>query len=495
MTRKHNFSLSKNAGWIIVALVFISFSIGLTAQTRPSLSDVTRQFVSVEAPVVALQHARVIDGTGGPVAENQTIVIENGLIRSLGPDASASVPSGARTMDLSGRTVFPGLVGMHDHLHYATIGPLMFRPGAPVIWMLAAFTAPRLFLANGVTTIRPTGTWEPDTEINLKRQIDAGQMPGPTIYVTGPFMDGDDKDMFQNHVLSGPDDATRRVNFWIDEGVTNFKAYQHVTRAELEAMIKAAHGRGAKVTGHLCAVTFSEAVDLGIDGLEHGLRTDTGFTPGKQPDVCPPPAETASAIAGLDIKSKRVQDLIQKLVRHHVSVTSTLAVFEPAPGRPIQAGVLQALAPPALENYLASVARRDVRSDAAQMSAAIYKKEAEFERDFVKAGGLLMAGPDTGQAGLLGGFGDLRDVELLVDEGFTVTQAIQMASNNGAQWLGIADKVGTIKPGKQADLVVVRGDPTRKIDEIENVEIVFKKGTGFDPQKLLQSIQGQVGIR
>jgi imidazolonepropionase-like amidohydrolase len=495
MTSEYNATSRQILLWSLVALALISISIGLAAQARPGLSDVTRQFITVDAPVVVLQHARVIDGTGGPVTENQTIVIGDGLVRSVGPDASASVPTGARTMDLSGRTVFPGLVGMHDHLHYATIGPLILKPGAPVIWMLAAFTAPRLYLANGVTTVRPTGTWEPDTEINLKRQIDAGEMPGPDIYVTGPFLDGDDKGMFQNHVLSGPEDAARVVNFWIDEGVTNFKAYQHVTRAELAAMIKAAHARGAKVTGHLCAVSFPEAIDLEIDGLEHGIRTDTEFTARKQPDVCPPAGETASAIAGLDIKGKPVQDLIHKMVQHHVSVTSTLAVFEPAPGRPIQAGVLQALAPPALENYLASVARRDARSDANQMSTAVYQKEAEFERDFVKAGGLLMAGPDTGQAGLIGGFGDLRDVELLVDEGFTVSQAIQIASYNGAQWLGIGDKLGTIKPGKQADLVVARGDPTHKIEEIENVEIVFKKGRGFDAQKLLQSVQGQVGIR
>jgi imidazolonepropionase-like amidohydrolase len=399
-------------------------------------------------------------------------------------------------MDLTGRTVIPGLIGMHDHMHYATIGPFLNKPGVPVIWMLAAVTAPRLYLANGVTSIRPAGTWEPDTEINLKRQIDAGKMPGPTIYITGPFLDGDDQNMFQNHVLSGPEDATREVNFWIDQGVMNFKAYQHVNRAELGAIIKAAHARGAKVTGHLCTVNFREAMDLGIDGLEHGIRTDTEFTPSKKPDMCPPAAETASTISKLDIESKPVQDLIHDLVQHHISITSTLAVFEPAPGRPLQPGVLQVLAPPALENYLASRVQqeRNGGTPAAQMSAAVYKKERDFEHDFVKAGGLLLAGPDAGQAGLLGGFGDLRDVELLVDSEFTPAEAIRIASHNGAEWLGVADKVGTVQAGKQADLVVVKGDPSRKIEDIENIEVVFKGGVGFDPQKLLQSIQGQVGL-
>ena len=481
---------------VLAAVLFLLAS-QLAAQNRPAFSDVTREFISVDAPVVALQHVRVIDGTGGPVTENQTIVIDNGLIRSVGPDASASVPSGARVMDLSGRTVVPGLVGMHDHLHYATTGPLLARPGAPTIWMLAAFTAPRLYLANGVTTVRPAGTWEPDTELNLKRQIDSGKMPGPTIYVTGPFLDGDDTGMFQNHVLTGPEDATKQVNFWIDQGITNFKAYQHVTRAELAAMIKAAHARGAKVTGHVCAVGFREAAELGIDGLEHGIRADSEFTPGKKPDVCPPGPDTAAAITKLDMKSKPVQDMIKLLVDRNISITSTLAVNEPGPGRGVQPGVLQVLAAPALAGYLAArvMAEKNVGTPAAEAAAALYRKEVEFEHEFVKAGGLLMAGPDAGQGGLLGGFADLRDVELLVDTGFTPAQAIQIASHNGAKWLGIGDKVGTVQAGKQADLVVVNGDPSKNIDDIEKVETVFKNGVGFDSQKLLQSIQGQVGVR
>jgi imidazolonepropionase-like amidohydrolase len=315
--------------------------------------------------------------------------------------------------------------------------------------------------------------------------------------VTGPFLDGDDTGMFQNHVLSGPEDATKQVNFWIDQGITNFKAYQHVKRAELAAMIRAAHARGAKVTGHLCAVGFREAAELGIDGLEHGIRADSEFTPGKAPDVCPPGRDTAAAITNLDMKSKAVQDMIKLLVDRNVSITSTLAANEPGLGRGVQPGVLQVLAAPALQGYLTSrvMAERNVGTPAADAALALYKKEVEFEHEFVKAGGLLIAGPDAGQGGLLAGFGDQRNVELLVDSGFTPAQAIQIASHNGAKWLGIGEKVGTVQAGKQADLVVVNGDPSRRIDDIEKVETVFKNGVGFDSQKLLQSIQGLVGVR
>src|SRR5205085_12701420 len=113
----------------------------------------------------------------------------------------------------------------------------------------------------------------------LKKLIDAGKMPGPKMHITGPYLEGVGSFTPQLHELSGPEDAVRLVNYWIDEGMSSFKAYMHITRAELGAAIKAAHARGIKVTGHLCSVGFSEAAELGIDDLEHGLVVDQEFNP------------------------------------------------------------------------------------------------------------------------------------------------------------------------------------------------------------------------
>jgi imidazolonepropionase-like amidohydrolase len=114
----------------------------------------------------------------------------------------------------------------------------------------------------------------------------------------------------------------------------------------------------------------------------------------------------------------------------------------------------------------------------------------------VRAGGLLLAGEDpTGIGGVLAGFGDQREVELLVEAGFTPLEAIHIATANGAQYLGESDRIGTIAAGKAADLVVVKGDPSKKIEDIENVEIVFKDGTGYDSAKLIDSVRGMVGSR
>src|SRR6202030_2680624 len=204
--------------------------------------------------------------------------ISKGKVSAVGDAASVTVPSEAKVLDLHGYSVIPGLVGMHDH---------MFYPMGNGIFGEMGFSFPRLYLAAGVTTIRTTGSLEPYTDLELKKSIDAGETPGPKIHVTGPYLEGKGSWAVQLHQLTGPEDATRTVNFWLDQGVDNFRAYMFITPAELAAAIAAAHKRGAKVAGLLCAVGLGGAADLGIDDLEHGLVVDTEFLPGKKPGECP----------------------------------------------------------------------------------------------------------------------------------------------------------------------------------------------------------------
>jgi hypothetical protein len=296
------------------------------------------------------------------------------------------------------------------------------------------------------------------------------------------------------HELTGPDDAKRMVDYWSAEGMTSFKAYMNISRAELEVAIRQAHAANKKLTGHLCSVTWPEAIALGIDDFEHGpVFTDTEFVAAKRPDVCPG-RDGAASWQKRDIKSPEVQALIQSLIAHHVAVTSTLPVFEPAIlGRPpIQQRTLDAMSSESAMSYLTD--RAYITADSPM--ASLLKKEMDFEYAFSKAGGLLLAGPDpTGDGGVLPGFGDQREIELLVEAGFTPLEAIHIATENGADFLGRQDQIGTLAPGKQADLVLIKGDPSKKISDIENVETVFKSGVGFDSKKLIESVRGQVGIR
>src|SRR5207245_3689632 len=191
-----------------------------------------------------------------------------------------------------------------------------------------AYSFPRLYLAAGVTTIRTTGALEPYTDVEVKQKIDSGEMPGPKMHATGPYLEGKGSWVLQAHKLSGPEDATKTVNFWLDQGVDNFKGYNFLTRDELAAAIKAAHARGAKVTAHLCSIGFREAAALGIDDLEHGLLVDTEFFPEKKPDQCPDVPDEIQRYAKMDMQSGAVHDMIVDLVQHHVAMTSTLPVFE-----------------------------------------------------------------------------------------------------------------------------------------------------------------------
>lgn len=464
--------------------LFLVLTCAVAAQT---LSPAVRAFVSVDSPVVVLSHVRVIDGTGGPAREDQTVVVAKGKIQAVGAAASTPPPEGAKVMDLTGYTVIPGLVGMHDHLFYPS--------GGVPIYNTLGFSAPRLYLSGGVTTLRTTGSIEPYTDLNLKRDIDQGRIPGPELHVTGPYLEGAGSFTPQMHELTGPNDARQTVTFWAEQGATSFKAYMNITRAELAAAIEEAHRRGIKVTGHLCSIGFREAAQLGIDNLEHGLMVDSEFVADKKPNVCPPTPAVRASLVKLDVGGEAVQQTIRELVARKVAVTSTLPVFETlVPNRPpLRQAALDAMLPEARVAYLAQRARIGESKDSPWPE--LLQKEMRFEYAFAKAGGLLLAGPDpTGYGGVVPGLGDQREVELLVEAGFTPVEAIRIATANGAQWLGELNRIGTIEPGKQADLVVIKGDPSRNIDDIEKVEVVFKNGVGYDSAKLMESARDSVGL-
>jgi imidazolonepropionase-like amidohydrolase len=453
------------------------------AAQRPTLSENARRFVSVDAPVVALTNVRVVDGTGAAPAESQTIVIQGDKITAVGPSSSVRPPQGSRVMDLAGHTVIPGIVGLHDHTFYTT--------SARSIQI--STSAPRLYLASGVTTIRTTGSMSPYAELNLKKAIDGGQAAGPHMYVTGPYITGQGGSGMAS-VLT-PDEARRLVAYWAEEGVSWLKFYTAIDRASMRAAIDEAHKRGVKATGHLCSVSFREAVALGIDNLEHGLFVNTDYDPEKKPDQC---AQGSMAkLATLDLTSEPVRATIREMNAKNVAMTSTLAVFELfVPNRPpIEQRVLDAMSPEVRSEYLQSRALL-AQPGSFGLSPDVFKKAQQFDVAFVRAGGLLAAGVDpTGNGGALPGYGDQRNYELLIEAGFTPVETVQIMTANGAKVLGGANTFGTIAAGKRADLVVIRGNPVATPAEIRNVVTVFKDGVGYDPAKLIESVRGSVGVR
>jgi enamidase len=266
-----------------------------------------------------------------------------------------------------------------------------------------------------------------------------------------------------------------------------------ITRAQLGAAIEEAHKRGLKVTAHLCSVTYAEAAALGIDNLEHGFAASTDFVADKKPDTCPGQGAGQQTIGQLDPAAPAFQQLVKTLVDRKVALTSTLTVFETfTPGRPMPPGV-EVLMPELKAQYEQTYARTYQNDRSAYVT--LFPKMMQLERAFVRAGGMLVAGTDpTGSGGVIPGYSNQRQIELLVEAGFSPLEAISIGTLNGAKYLGRDSRIGSIAAGKQADLVLVAGNPAERIADVRNVETVFRQGIGFDPAKLVASVTGKVGL-
>jgi enamidase len=463
-------------------LIVVLAAAALSTQ-GPTLAQNVKQYVRTAAPVIALTNARVIDGTGRAARDSQTVIVRGGLIAELGDTSRLVPPAGAEVIDLTGKSIIPGLVMMHEHLYYPT-GPGVYGQ------LGESFT--RLYLAGGVTTMRTGGNMNGFMDINLKRAIENGQKPGPAIDATAPYVNGPNQ--FQQMTQVG--DATQarqHVTYWAGQGATSFKAYMQISRAALAAAVDEAHTRGLKVTGHLCSVTYGEAAELGIDNLEHGFLAATDFVADKKPDECPGQGRGQQTIAALDPTGPAFTSLVRKLIEKRVALTSTLTVFETfTPGRPLPPG-LAVLTPQLKQQFEATHAR--VAENKESNYLRLLPRAMALELAFARAGGLLVAGTDpTGSGGVIPGYSNQRQVELLVEAGFSTLDAIRISTLHGAMYLGRDKSIGSIAAGKQADLVVLGGDPATNIADLRKVEIVFRQGIGYDPGKLIASVTGRVGL-
>ena len=470
--------MSRYVATLMVVLVGFSGS----AQ-RLELAEGVKPYVRTSAPVIALTNVRVIDGTGAPARERQTLIVRDGMIADVGDSSAVTLPAGAEVMDFTGKSVMPGLVMVHEHFYYPT-GPGVYGQ------LGESFT--RLYLAGGVTTLRTGGNLNGYMDLNLKRAVEAGEKPGPAIDATAPYVNGRNQFQQMTTVTTGKE-ARQHVSYWAGQGATSFKAYMQISRAALGATIEEAHKRGLKVTGHLCSVTYGEAADLGIDNLEHGFLAATDFVTDKQPDTCPTQGRGQQALASIDENETAFNTLVQKLIEKRVALTSTLTVFETfTPGRPMPPG-LDVLAPSLKQQFEQTHAR--VAQNTASPYIKLFPKALALERAFVRAGGTLIAGTDpTGAGGVIPGYANQRQIELLVEAGFTPLEAIRIGTLNGAMYLGREKSIGSIVAGKQADLIVIAGDPSAAIADLRKVELVFRRGVGFDPAKLVASVAGKVGL-
>ncbi len=468
----------------IITLTFLLYTSTFNVYSQSHYPPSIQQYIDYKQDTIAFTHCYLADVIHKKVLTDQTIIIAHGIITITGNADAITIPPVATVIDCTGKSVLPGYVLLHEHMFY----PAASESPYYVHFKQLPVTFPRLYFACGVTTIRTAGSIEPYSDLALKKDIDSNKLIGPTMYVTGPYLEGAGGFIPQMREIKNAAEAKAFVNFWADEGATSFKAYMNLDRASLKAAIDAAHARKLKITAHLCAVTYREAADMGIDQLEHGFFASTDFIPAKKEDAC---ALSADPLAHADPNGKQVKDLIDLLIKHKVILTSTLAVFEglctqdSVPPK----NVLDAMSPDTREMYLKYYKHeKDAGFDSS------FAKDLKMEKEFSDAGGLLTAGTDpTGNGSVLAGYGSLRAIELLTKEGFTPIEAIRIATYNGAIALDAQKNIGSIEPGKIADLIIIDGNVADDINNIEKVKWVFRHGIGFDSQKLLNQLKGQVG--
>lgn len=419
------------------------------------------------AGAIVLRDVRVVDGTGGAPLTDQAILIDGSRIAAVGENSRVKVPAGAKELDLAGHTALPGLVMMHEHLIFVVDDK--FSHALP-------FSAPRLYLAFGVTTLRTAGTDHPYVEVNLTRAIEKGDVPGPEIHLTSPYFNGPGaaagSSLLGDITVTDPESARESVRYWASQGFRWFKVYSQISKPVLTAIVDEAHKRQARVTGHLESVSCADAAEAGIDNIEHSWGSCRS-------DLRPNGAG--------DSRDARADALITKLVKAGVVMTATPVDYV----RPLSQPELDLLHPAARETYQ----RLRALAGKPGVPPPPPRGEGPLSRRFVKAGGRLVLGSDPCCGASLPGFASHDAIKLLVEAGFTPLDAIRIATLEGARFLGIDDRVGTIAPGKEADLLIVRGDPATNIADLSNVTHVFANGRPHDPAELLAAVRGQVGWR
>jgi len=467
-------------------LFFLSI-LFLTIQLNSYGQDFSRgvsDFIKIQDSIVAITNVTLIDGTGNAIKEKQDILFINNRITSIVNSGALKIQSNAKIIDGTGKTVIPGLIMMHEHLFYAK----PFDNNYKAVHMTNTF--PKMYLAGGVTTMRTAGSIEANSDLNIKNLIDQGRVIGPTIDVSTPHVE---RTGFipQIQSLYGDEDLEAWMNYWFNKGITSVKVYNHITKDDLKKIIEVAHKKNIKVTGHLCSITYREAAELGIDNLEHSFMAATDFVSNKQDNQC---VNGRPSLIEIDENDEALLDLMDFLIKKKVTLTYTPNVFEPFTNREVIPGGGKLALAPYLQNQMQAIHSQASNSKRDSLGLISFKKEMKRVLKFHALGGKITVGTDpTGSGKTIAGYSNQRLIELLIETGFNIQEAIKLSTLNGAKYLGIEDETGTIEVGKKADIIVINGDLSKDVSVIRNMDIVFKNGIGFDSKKIFESVKGKVG--
>jgi imidazolonepropionase-like amidohydrolase len=435
--------------------------------------------------ILALTNARVVDGNGGPVLDNVTVVIEHGRITLVGPTAVVTLPADARHMDLTGQVIMPGLVDMHYHV---TTGAMRYRRDAAgrldsTYDRRLAERLLRVALAHGITTIRDPGASPLEAAIALREAVDSGQVLGPRILTAGPII---------SDPRLSPEQLRREIKAQADAGVDFIKLYSGIGPDQLRLAVDEAHARRLPIIGHLQRTSWTEAVRAGIDFLTHGGNWHEAYVLPARRSAYEKLGGTMRAriswLEWLDLEGPAVDSLILALREHKVSVDPTLVAYHTKfwwRDSIYQRDPDVALVPEVLENWrVLGMPTRDWTAEEFDRAQAAWPKMlaliARMRRESVP----LTTGSDLASPWVIPGVALHQELALLVSAAISPNEVLRMATRNGAEALGLLGESGTVEPGKRADLVVLEADPLRDIRNTTRIRYVVLGGRIFRPDEL-----------
>jgi hypothetical protein len=435
---------------------------------------------SAEVPrPVVIRGCAVLDVAAGVMRSGRTVVLAGGTIRAIGTRAHPVVaPEGAETIAAEEKFLIPGLIDAHVHLvHVLDFARVTGDEVLP------------LFLAAGVTSVRDIGD-EIVAETLVARFGELAPERSPRIYTCSPLIDADPpfhRDI--GRALTDPAQVPAFLNEMIGWKVRTLKLYVGTRRAVGRAVIIEGHQRGLKVAGHLGAYSAQEAVADGIDALEHIWSVFNFIIP---PDEARRPDHRST----LDLDNSRARDLIAALARTKTVVDPTLAVFRNMillndrpeySGHPDNGHIPARLA----RYWNAYKVRTNLRPETLAARRGEFAKYQELTGRLHRAGVPLLAGTDTPEPFVPPGFAMHQELEMLVESGLTPAEALRSATLRNAESLGLADRLGSIEPGKLADLVLLDADPLAEIANTRSIARVLRGGIVVDPKLVLKQVPSE----
>lgn len=414
-------------------LLLTLFGEGLSQQPT-SLREINKVAQAAPDHLVAIVGATLIDGHGGTPIPDSVVLVRGDKIIAAGNRTTITVPAAAEVVDAKGLTLLPGLIDSHFHIDGDD--PL-----------------PAFYLTHGITSVRDPGQWTEAYDVARK-----GPAPIPRLFLCGPHLDSPPAAYpTDSYVVRDAEETRNAVNRFADEGASGIKVYFRLPLALIRVAVEIAHARGLPVTSHLEIVDASDAIRAGVDGVEHATSFGTALLPLREAEKYRQAvlADNNARREGryqvwskIDLDSPRAAALFKLIVDRGTVVSPTLAVFERQPGD----------------------------KDTTEVHVRGFKQMEAFVGRAFRAGATVVVGSHSDVPHAKRGWAYQRELELLVESGLTPMQAIVAGTLANAKFFHAADRLGSIEPGKSADLLLIEGDPLKNISNMRNVKRVMLNG-------------------